>query len=770
MRRALRFDWARHGFGPALLAVLLGATAGLFISGYWLIDLFPAGSRLLIAFSAVAGVTTGLAYHALMRKVTRALMVVPGWEAVRLLLVAGLVACFLFFAGTSKWQDPGRYIGFLLPREQFRLVATAAQQGASIAWINTSLGDVSYDTLISTGWARRGEQMVLQDPSDNSLQWSGRAGDRIEIVFSSPEAGGDFQIQWTDRVERIRLGAGKTSYERNFAVPHFASRQFVLALGLLHFWLLCVAALLTGSGRLASASNSLSDSRTLTNPVATFRSELPILAVILGLALLLRVFHLGAVFPAVDEYYHLIAADQILGGASIDSVYPRGLWIVTMPVALALRLLGHEVWAARAAGVFFNVLALVPLYVIARKMSKAAAVAATLLYATSPWIITFARVAREYAYYPLYFYLIVLAMITLVESIPPRFVARQHWRRLPQTRIVVLTLVLLVPPIFALRIDWLSTFRTILIAYLVLGVFLVARFDWRARENWPILSLAALALAGAGWYFYQEQLMKLLLVPRVNSVPLNYFFPNPPQQWYYGTVGLVAALAVAIAVAIAIVRRQSSIVPLFFVSLLCAYLAVFSLFSRTFFHTRHLISTQFWFIVVAGAGLYWLWEWLRRVIPWKGRAITTGLAFGLAVLVANPQQILLPTLSRDPDMPISEDYLHDMSAVQGYLLSHVQEGDALISTVYGLYATWEGTPGFGNQYRIHSGTSRNEIASIVGEEDSGWIVIDSIRLEMSALTERSLASLPQMEYIGSFGDEHVWRWGRPLAGSPASGS
>ncbi|HET6846326.1 MAG TPA: hypothetical protein VFH29_05790, partial [Anaerolineales bacterium] len=462
------------------------------------------------------------------------------------------------------------------------------------------------------------------------------------------------------------------------------------------------------------------------------------------------------------------AADQLLRGAPLGSVYPRGLWVVTLPVALALRLLGHEVWAARTIGVVFNVLALAPLYALSRKISRAAAVAIGLLYACSPWIITFARVAREYAYYPLYFYLIVWLMIELVEAVPPGFVLARDWRQLMHPKVALLALALLVPPIFALRIDWLSTFRTILIAYLVLGAFLLSRFDWKARANWPTLGVLVTALVAVGGYFYREQLTKLLFIPKVNPVPLSYFFPNPPQQWYFDRLGLIAGIAVVVAATGATLHRRRAVVPLFMVSLFAAYLLVFALFSKSFFHTRHLLSTQLWFLAVVGIGLAWIWEWLRGQFAGHRTAAAIIIALMLGALVLNPAQILLPTLSRNPDMPISEDYLHDMSAVQQYLLQHANQGDALISTVYGLYATWEHEPAFGTQLRINSGTSRDEIAGFVQEQESGWIVIDSIRLDMSTLSEHSITSLPRMEYIGYFGDEHVWRWGGARALSSAN--
>lgn len=75
---------------------------------------------------------------------------------------------------------------------------------------------------------------------------------------------------------------------------------------------------------------------------------------------------------------------------------------------------------------------------------------------------------------------------------------------------------------------------------------------------------------------------------------------------------------------------------------------------------------------------------------------------------------------------------------------------------------------FGQQYRITSATTREEIGSMMAQHASGWIVIDSIRLDLSPLSVRELANTPQMEYIGIFGDEHVWRWGPPEEDSSAA--
>jgi hypothetical protein len=99
-----------------------------------------------------------------------------------------------------------------------------------------------------------------------------------------------------------------------------------------------------------------------------------------------------------------------------------------------------------------------------------------------------------------------------------------------------------------------------------------------------------------------------------------------------------------------------------------------------------------------------------------------------------------------------------MSLVQDYMLHHAVDGDVLISTVYGLYATWEGEPRFHAIYRITSQTPRQDVFAIVDQNASGWIVIDQIRLDQASMTVKDYSGKDQIEYAGLFGDEYVWHW------------
>ena len=750
-------------------AIVLGTSAALFINGYWLVDLVPIQSRQILLLTVLAAVLITAGYLPLIRWMRRRWVQLDRRGRFTLLTLGLLVAAFALFGGTSQWLESGRYISFLLPSHQLRIAAapSVTPQGASLTWFNTSMGDVSFATLKGRGWLREGDQMVLAEAANNTLAWQGVTGERIQMVFDAAAAGGTVDVSWDGQEDELVLQRGKTSYEHAFAVPPYASRGFIIGLGLLNFLLLSIGLLLLVAERRSAWEAGMQKSVS-GGDGSMGRWDLPAILAALALALLLRVFNLAATFPAVDEYYHLIAAQQLLHGAAPGSVYPRGLFLVTIPISVALRIFGHQIWAARLVGVLFNALAIVPLYLVARKINRPIAWMASVLYAVSPWIITFARVAREYAVYPFYFYWILYAMVLFVEAIPAGFVLVRDWRAVLWPRAIALAAFLCVPPWFGLTADWLSTFRTILIAYVVLGIVGLARFDWTDRRNWPVLGATLVGVAFSARAWYLEQASKLLVLPKINIVPLQYFLPNPQQQWYFDRFVLVITLAALCGAAYCYVVRRKSFVAPFVYLLFGAYLAVFALLSKQFFHTRHLLTTEIWYVFVAAIGLYALWTILLTIVPSRRGGLRVGLAVAIGLVITNGPQILLPSISTNPDMPISEDYLHDMSKVQEFMLGHAQPNDALISTVYGLYATWEEEPQFQAQYRITSATPKQDILQLVNSNASGWIVIDKIRLDLSANGERDLSSEDQIEYIGTFGDEYVWRWQRTSGWTPAA--
>jgi hypothetical protein len=488
------------------------------------------------------------------------------------------------------------------------------------------------------------------------------------------------------------------------------------------------------------------------------RADAALLLGVGALAVLLRLPNLGTPFPAVDEYYHLIAARQIAEGAALNTVYQRGVWLVTVPISISLRLFGYQLWAARVVGVLFNVLAILPLYLLTRKLNRPIAVLSIILFATSPWIVTFARIAREYAFYPFYFYWIVFGMVCLIEWIPQGSVLPLDWRRIFTPKLLLVGVLLILPPLFALYGDRLSTFRTILLAYPVLMLFVLSRFDLKNRTNWPYLVLLTGGFLVVAFGWFERQKTKIVLFPRYNSIPVEYFLPNPQQQWYFNRLVLLPVVGLLAVILCSILVSRRNFIPGFVLALYAAFMMFFAFFSETFFHTRHLSTTELWFVIVVAMGLYLVWKIIGLLSPWKSRLANVLVAAALCLSVFNVAQLSVPSVSTNPDNPISEDYLHDLTQVQAYMLNHVQPGEVLVSTVYGFYSSWKGEPHFDGKYRITTQTPREDILALIEQHESGWIVMDKIRLAMSTLGPREFAGVPDVQFVGTFGDEYVWHW------------
>jgi hypothetical protein len=247
-------------------------------------------------------------------------------------------------------------------------------------------------------------------------------------------------------------------------------------------------------------------------------------------------------------------------------------------------------------------------------------------------------------------------------------------------------------------------------------------------------------------------------VPRFNPVPIEYFLPNPQQQWYFGRAVLLVVLLLLSSAVCSYLIRRISFIPLFALALFSAYLAFFVFLSKTFFHTRHLSTTELWYVIVVASGLWFVWKALKVLRPWKGRLAGPLVVMVLGFSLINLQQLVQPITSINADNAISEDYLHDMSQVHAFMVMHAQPHDVLISTVYGLYSSWKEEPQFAARYRITTDTPREEIFSMIDQHESGWIVIDQIRLALSTLGPREFAGNADVKYIGLFGDQNVWHW------------
>lgn len=777
MMRSTLKSLARFFLGRPLwlwpVALLLGLAFGLFVYAHWLSGFLPQTGKRLPLFTLLAVLLGAAGYFFLLKGIllpaVRRLRQAGRWFFLAWSLAGGFL--WLFF-GSSVWQAQTEYLTFLLPRQRLELSARPSTNAeVQLLWINTSVGEVSFNAAEVNGWEKVEGTLILRQPVDNFVRWRGPTGAEAVLVWATSPAGGEVSVAWNGVRETVSLfSEAPATLTRAYAfdVPFYASHGMVVFLGLLNAvvlfaalsglaWFAFQAPLEALRTHFLAAGESGSRRR---------RALLEATAILglLGLTFLLRAFRLDALPPYTDEYMHLLAARSLVQGAAVSEVgYERSLFIVTLPVALFFRIFGESLWSARMASAVFNTLAILPLYFVARRLNRPLAILSGLLYAVSPWEIAMARTVREYAYYPFYFYLVVLGMMALIECFPPRFALRRDWKALLKPDVILLVLALLLPVIYSRFLDENSTFSVVLSAYLVLAFFVLARIDWRSRENLILLALVVAAIfVGYRWFVGANGISSNVFYTA--SRVRDLFFSDAPQQWFYGRTLVVPLLALGSAMLVGVHFREKPI-PLFFVLLFFGSALAFSLLFAGFSSPRYYFHLQIWYLPLMATGLYALWFFLRallRRLKWSPAAAGLAALIPL-VLSLNPQQVLLPTFWDQPGlMPVSGQYHENVAEVHAYLLDQATDQDVLVATVYANYSQWVGEPPFRAIYSFdyRRADGREYLLSLVGQNPSGWIVLDQIRYEQSQpIPLETFASGGRLvEYRGQFADEYVWRW------------
>lgn len=755
------------------MSLALGTGFALSLYSYALIDIFPAFSKRIMLLTILAGLIGAIGYFFLLE-----LWIIPRlngmkknarWAFIGGSILGGLI---VMFGGTNAWTSPARYINFLLPRQTLEISIPALQQSAgkdtTLLWFTTSAGEISYETVSYQGWERVDNSLVLIDPENNNLEWRGITGGKAILMFRQSPLSGNIDIAWNGSHESLDLFSVKENeylYVYNFDVPWYASRGFVLALTAVNFtFLFCALSILVWQKR-----SIFLDKLKISLVSRSSKSEWLIIFGLVTITILLRIFNLENLSPYTDEYIHLNAAKQVLHGVPLNSIYQRGMFIVTLPVSFFFGLFGAEIWVARLPGVLFNALAIVPLYLITRKINRPIAVLSCLLYATNPWTIAISRNVREYAYYPFYCYWTVYGLIMFIEKFPDHFALARDWKRLCKLNTFTLGLALLIPLIYISIIDKSSTFRVIVIAYGVFGLFLLGKVNLKDKLNISfLLILGSLVLYGT--YTFLEQDLNVSLIPKFNNGILQYFFSNAPQQWFFNRIAIIPILGLIGAVLTSILLKRYAFVFPAFTALFFSYFAAFYFFYEyeMFSAPRHMNNLEFWYIPLLGIGCYLIGIFIQVVFIKKIYSYLTMLV--LILLSFNFNQVLLPTFyNLNGDMPITLEYHDDVGPVHSFLLEHATRDDVLISTVYCSFAQWKEEPDFETMYcfNLSQNNPRDYIFSVVDQYDSGWIVIDKLRLNwLNALPLETISTGNKtIQYLGAFSDQYLYRW-EPIASSP----
>ena len=506
----------------------------------------------------------------------------------------------------------------------------------------------------------------------------------------------------------------------------------------------------------------------LLGPIATKISEeghATVIAflVLAAIGLTLRLWNLDALPPTADETFHLVAAKAIFQGLPLNqTTYQRSLFTVTLPVVLSFKVFGMSLWSARFVGVFANILALFPLYLLGKKINKLVALTATGLFVLSPWMISVARIVREYAYYAFFFYLIAYVMVKFYEAVPNQLVLTRDYRQLFSWKNSFYIVILGFTLYYVVGIDPSSTFKLILIVYPVFGLLLLKKVDWRNPAN--ILLILFLCIAGGvilGVLLVVTGGKYVKIYKQFNWSFLILFFDHPPQQWYYNRP-LIAAILLAIAIlATFIWDKRKFALPFISLTYVASQLS-FALFKIKANKPRYAITTEFWHILVMAVGLVILFIVIDRYVKIKYKG---WLWAGLLLLFWNIPQSLVPSTYSLPGIhPITYEHHIDIAPAYSYLTTNINDDDVLVTTTYiDRFSRWSG--GLNAKkiiyYTYTEKDAAKDIFDAIETYACGWIALDYQRGSMYSKPvplESFTDAGKQVTFLGWYGGVYLLRW------------
>jgi hypothetical protein len=487
-----------------------------------------------------------------------------------------------------------------------------------------------------------------------------------------------------------------------------------------------------------------------------------ILLAILGL--MLRLWNLDALPPYTDETSHLITAKKIFEGLDLQQVtYRRSLYTVTIPLVLFFKVFGMSLWTARLVGVLANILSVIPLYLLSKRINKQVALIAVGIFALDPWMIAVSRNVREYAFIPLFYYFTALLMINFYESIPENLVFLRDFRRLLtwKTFLFIGTLGFIL--YFVEFIDPLSTFKMIFALYPVFGLLALRKLDWQHSSN--IFLGSFLLLTGsivAGIFLKMLGGQFITVNKKFNDFFISLFYDHPPQQWYYNRPLIAVILFVIAILATTLWEKRKFVLP-FTMMTYSGTLLAFSYFRIKSNRPRYVISIQIWHILLMAVGLFLITIIIKKIIKFRN---TWAVVLVLLLFCWNVPHTFIPTLHTSSGLhPITDEYHADMDPAYEFLSSHSDFDDVIVTTTYiDTYYQWKGEINFTKvvKYIYHAPEGRQVILDTIEAYPRGWIVLDYMRgfiYSKPVHLENFIYAGKKVNFLGWYGDVFLFRWG-----------
>lgn len=473
--------------------------------------------------------------------------------------------------------------------------------------------------------------------------------------------------------------------------------------------------------------------------------------------------------PYVDENFHLSAASEFIDSGQLN--YERGK-IVTFLNVLMFKLFDPQSYLfkltlARLAAMLVNVISIIPLYQLTRRVSVKAATVAAALWALSPHIFSTGVYTREYPYFVLLTLTAIASVLYLIDFLFEKIfnpdagavINRDNGNiklniktllrtgisnRLSQTKALVLTKViggLLFLAVFLYYAFFISDKSTILASVLIFGLFSAFYFTLKFSSNLnKIITAVFIAI------FYLIALLTLsssndniALVINTSWLTALLNFNNANNNFWLGAVSKFFTISSIAATLYHIIIKQKNKT---FASIFLTFISVviiYTFFIGRYFKFRYIYNLQPYSILIQAAGLIVMSEYILRFT--KGRLKTRKVLLILtAILSINFYGIVHAFLggpySTDTNLnDISGEYHISSDSLISYLRNNYDvEREKIITSVYRVPIILEFDVNESSILKYDSVKAKKnlplDVLSFMKSNKSGLLILDKNRHEI----------------------------------------
>lgn len=481
----------------------------------------------------------------------------------------------------------------------------------------------------------------------------------------------------------------------------------------------------------------------------------------------LRLWNLTILDPYTDEYPHLLAAKDLLEGSIAE--YDRAM-LVTYMVMLFYKLgepynFYEYLYWGRMPGIIFGTLTAIPIYILAKRISKPVAIISATLWVTSPWTIGVSRTVREYAYYPFILLVILIVFIKLVEMLI-------KYDRKNNLKIAASLLIVILFQYYAFFIDNLSTLRfsTILLGGTLIHYIIMKRK--RIKDLFDVPSFRYILLIVIS-------VLLFIIIFKTNSTPhitmtnisySNYFiswylFPNgSPMHWWHGSDFQYTVILLLIIGFISASAKRDKDYFLFFI--IFSTIAIFFMFFfDRYFRPRYVFYALPFFTILVAVSLNSL-IFLFMHINKNRINIFLFFVIGLPFLLFKPANTIYPLFSHEHGYVKTTNEYHDkIYDTLLFIKNEMNDDDVFIGTItkhaLKLFTNIEKERLF--QYKSNAPDRFDLVREVIVSNNDGIMALDTRRNQHFSEgfpTQGSfIIDKKQVDLIRNMDGFQVYRWG-----------